>query len=925
MKIKKHFPLSATLVLVVYSSATCLAAGKSPSSTTSPAAADWPTVQRLLRECAGVYTDLPQDVVTSSYTGGPILGNGEIGATLGGTPDCQTLYLNRLDNWGRALGGLSITADKGNDTPSYRYEQDIERAEVRAQVTINGNPTALTCFVAPNVPLAIIRLVNRSARTVRYTLSPWTKEDKAGIVSLFSYGTTSADTFSRAVYDNGRIVALGPDTSDRRCWKMEPAEKDVFFIRNAFTGNYMVAKEGDVSIHCLAVDPAHTPGAKWSARKIPHGTEYENLLTRQVIIGEANASRIKLGKSPLPKSRASLWLANPVNRMFAPSQVGASDGVSWAWRDQCGHFSGNPKFAARATIACRAVDAQAEFKGSLQHVTVSPQASVTIAVAVDGKGGQATEIQYVEFYCKQAAERVRKQTPQSLAKISDQRLRWWREFWTRSQVDLGDPLLNRYWYGAYYALGCCSRAGNPCPGLWGAWINTDVPGWGGNYYCNYNFQSPFYGVFSGNHSELAEPYFDAALAALPRAAGQTQAAGYHGVVVRRSWGLPLLSTPVPAAREPAPERKRARVPNDQLDSTMFNAMNFIDHYQTTFDRSFLDKKLQPMILACVDFFDEYLVREPLPGQPGKYRYVLPESGAREGTPNDLNAAYHLGFLRRVYQTALEMSRTLDRHAERRAKWQDILTHLSVYPTTKWNGKTVIKECENRDCILMRGPGDNCSIFQFVHPGNQVGMDSPPELRKACANTLAYANSKNDASWRQMNNFAFLFSIAARLPVHKEYLYQTLRDRIEKLMRPNQTVFQGGGGIETSGATEAINAMLLQSYEGVLRFFPSWPKDKDACFRHLRARGAFLVSAELKAGEVGGVRILSEKGRDCTVANPWPGKTIVLVRDGGGREMLTGDRVIFKTAKGETVGLQPSGSIGIQRFTITSQRLTTNVP
>jgi hypothetical protein len=58
---------------------------------------------------------------------------------------------------------------------------------------------------------------------------------------------------------------------------------------------------------------------------------------------------------------------------------------------------------------------------------------------------------------------------------------------------------------------------------------------------------------------------------------------------------------------------------------------------------------------------------------------------------------------------------------------------------------------------------------------------------------------------------------------------------------------------------ALNEMLLESHEGVLRLFPCWPKDQDARFGTLRACGAFLVSAELKGGSIGGVKIASEKG------------------------------------------------------------------
>ena len=96
--------------------------------------------------------------------------------------------------------------------------------------------------------------------------------------------------------------------------------------------------------------------------------------------------------------------------------------------------------------------------------------------------------------------------------------------------------------------------------------------------------------------------------------------------------------------------------------------------------------------------------------------------------------------------------------------------------------------------------------------------------------------------------------------------------IQKIGLPNGMIAGNPHGMEhQSIVPNAIQEMLMQSHEGVIRFFPCWPMDQDARFGTLRARGAFLVSAELKDGVVRGVKIVSEKGRDCTVLNPWPGK------------------------------------------------------
>ena len=53
-----------------------------------------------------------------------------------------------------------------------------------------------------------------------------------------------------------------------------------------------------------------------------------------------------------------------------------------------------------------------------------------------------------------------------------------------------------------------------------------------------------------------------------------------------------------------------------------------------------------------------------------------------------------------------------------------------------------------------------------------------------------------------------------------------------------------------------------------------------------------------------MKIVSEKGRDCTVQNPWPGKTVQVVRNGKAAETAAGDRFTLKTAPNDVIELKP---------------------
>jgi len=64
-------------------------------------------------------------------------------------------------------------------------------------------------------------------------------------------------------------------------------------------------------------------------------------------------------------------------------------------------------------------------------------------------------------------------------------------------------------------------------------------------------------------------------------------------------------------------------------------------------------------------------------------------------------------------------------------------------------------------------------------------------------------------------------------------------------------------------------MLIQSHTGIVRLFPAIPqKWKDVAFNTLRTEGAFLVSAKMEEGNVVEVEIISKKGGQFKLANPF---------------------------------------------------------
>jgi alpha-L-fucosidase 2 len=454
--------------------------------------------------------------------------------------------------------------------------------------------------------------------------------------------------------------------------------------------------------------------------------------------------------------------------------------------------------------------------------------------------------------------------------ISIKHREWWKNFWSKSFIEIPDKEIEKRWYAALYVMGSCSKAGKVAPGLWGCWV-TIFAQWQGDYHLNYNFQAPYYIVYSSNHADLSAPYYRAILESVPRAREVARKNGWKGV------HFPVCIGP----RGIFPEGERD---HGQRSNAAYVALNFIWQYQYTKDKEFLKTTAYPYLLEVAAFWEDYLKLE-------NKRYVIYKDAIHEGSGDNINPILSLGLVRTLFTSLISMSKDIGVDEARRAKWQDILDKLSAFPLQERNGKTVFRYTEKG----LDWWKDNTLGIQHIFPCGTIGLDSDPKLLEICHNTI-----DEMGRWADYNGFSSWYTACARIGYDPKTILTKMRTECDKHSFPNLLLFYGGGGIESCGGFLAINEMLLQSHEGVLRFFPCWPRDQDARFGTLRAVGAFLVSAELKNGVVGGVKIISEKGADCTVQNPWPGKKVTI----SGRKPLEGARFTFKTKPGEIMELRP---------------------
>lgn len=507
--------------------------------------------------------------------------------------------------------------------------------------------------------------------------------------------------------------------------------------------------------------------------------------------------------------------------------------------------------------------------------------------------------------------------PGQLQKITTERLKAsfsrneqvWTDYWSKSAVKLQDTFLEQVWYRNLYFLNCAVKAGITCPGLFANWSYNNIgTAWHGDYHMNYNTQQPFWVTFSSNHLEKNLPYVSLIESLMP---------------VSRSWAkeyynlpgayFPHSAYPVEMTMNPYP------IPDWgwEISETPWAVQGLWWHYLYSGDKQFLKARTYEPLKAAVEFLVAYMKRpEARGGERWKddkfhiFPTVPPELyGLRPGFKYNYDSNVDLSltkFAFHAFKEAVHVLRIASKEKKLLHEIDKILAAFPDYPLTQSEkyGKIFVSVPEEHDQVVYNVPNALFTVF----PGEDHGLHSDSSTFKLLQNT--YKNQQNEGG----NDLVFINLQAARIGMLD---LEEFKRQINYCLLPNGTatdmVMQTGGryndqsdfsymskmGIwfENFALPAVVNECLVQGYNGTIRLFPNWPKDKDASFNNLRTAGAFLVTAAQQDGIVTAVKIISEKGNPLHIILPWKNGYVVTA---SGRKKITGQVLRIKTTPGEQI-------------------------
>jgi alpha-L-fucosidase 2 len=524
--------------------------------------------------------------------------------------------------------------------------------------------------------------------------------------------------------------------------------------------------------------------------------------------------------------------------------------------------------------------------GATQKIILRPGHPVTVLIGVDS-------VFEDKDYRDKAVALVHDTTPQDLENLHREHAAWWAAYWNKSWVSIPQKVIEKDYYASLYVLGSAYRERGFPPGLFGIWILSEGPGWNGDYHLNYNHNAGCYGLYSANRIEQADVCTDPYLDFLPRgrqyARDLFDAAGVYFPIGLAPKGIDTTFNHASVdSRYGSPRRSTGKVTDHGQRTDATESLVPVElRFRATWDPEYA-KQCYPFVRDVAAFWTDYLKFE-------EGRYVLRDHSIYEGSARTVNGAAALGMIRMTFQLALDMSGLLDVDADLREKRRDILEHLSEYPTGERDGKAVFRAAEEG----MEWCGKMVSV-KNIYPVGVIGLESDPDQVARGRNMISIMRS-----WNDFNATSCFYPAAARIGHDPAEILRFLETWCKKKAANGMKHGNNPHGMETcTPSIVTINLMLCTGHQGVLRVFHAWPKDQDAAFENLRAEGAFLVSSRLHAGKVEYVRLVSERGRACTVENPWPGRRVTVTRGDGKTETVSGERFTLQTGIDESLRLVP---------------------
>ena len=474
-------------------------------------------------------------------------------------------------------------------------------------------------------------------------------------------------------------------------------------------------------------------------------------------------------------------------------------------------------------------------------------------------------------------------------------LEWWSAYWAKSSVSIPDSLLEKQYYLEMYKFGSAARADVPPISLQAVWTadHGKLPPWKGDFHHDLNTQLSYWPSYTGNSLDLEEGFLNWLWKYRPAFKKYT----------RDYFETEGMNVPGVTTLEGEPMGGWIQYSMGQTVASWL-AHHFYMHWKYSMDREFLKQRAYPWIKDAAVFLDQIAVKK----EDGKRKLLISSSpeifnNSKEAWFSE-TTNFDLALIRWTYEKAAELASELGLNEEA-AKWNQILSEWPQLDIDAETGLTFAPgvpyaESHRHFSHLMafhplglvdfsKGEADKTIIQNTLRNLEKIGPDYWCGYSYSWEGNLYARAFDGEKASEALRIFAECFCLKNSFHVNGD---QCKAGHSKFTYRP----FTLEGNFAFASG---IQEMLIQSHSGIVKLFPAIPSDwKDVSFNKLRTYGAFLVSAKMENGQLSTVEIISEKGGEIVIQNPFIGKEFKTASN----FETVGKNIVFQTQPGETISL-----------------------
>jgi len=470
-----------------------------------------------------------------------------------------------------------------------------------------------------------------------------------------------------------------------------------------------------------------------------------------------------------------------------------------------------------------------------------------------------------------------------IQKINHVHKEYWDNFFAKSAICIPDKFLEHAYYINQYALDCCSGKDgvmkhHAC-GLNGLWDIKHPNLWGSMWYWDINIQAAFSGVFTSNRLDLAKVFSD----------GLRCYTELSERYARNMHGMKGYSADYPYSF--------------YYCIWPWCAQYLWFLYEYSLDEAYLRKDAYPVFIKICEFLLHVFEYDEECGYCRIYPDVSPEQG-----PYAHDTTATVSVTKYLFQFTLEAAEILHDNAPILKKIRDTLNKLPPYALSEkgmW-GIHLKDSPDAPDNLWIRHPG----VLMPLFPIGEYDVDSDKSIKNIFENTIDYLEDRCEIGIFQGS---WLAAAAARLGKGTTALRMLYERGLDHMLRANGLCAEETDHFMnyclvlreplyypcmmefTGEMLAAVNEMLLQSHNGMIRVFPAIPDGvrdwsklhrngypisyymdkfrdyeawKNVRFDKLLAKGAFEISAELKDRELAWIKVTSQKGGHVKLTSPF---------------------------------------------------------